>query len=335
MNFIDRILEKPTYGWEDKNGNLIVPTKKQIIYEFFRRLNIFRSLKSWLPLTTWISALILLPLTVNFIIYHFNIFLAFAGFAYGMIIMGTHGTVWYHRYCTHNAYRFKNSFWRFITQNLVPKTIPVEIYVISHHVHHALSDKPGDPYNAKGGWLYCFLADVNHQLIDRNLSEEDYNRVSKLLAHVGIRRNSYQQYKRWGSVSHPLNTIAGVVLSYTFWYAAFYFLGGPALAGALMSGACFWVLGVRTFNYKGHGSGKDQRTEIDYNKKDYSVNQNWPGFVAGEWHNNHHLYPASAQSGFLPYQVDLAWYYIYSLYKIGGVSWYHNSKKKFLENYKN
>src|SRR5690242_11009079 len=108
MTFIDRILETPSYGWMDERGNLIAPSKSQILHEFFKRLNIFKSVKSWLPLTSWFSALILLPLTVIFIIYHFNIFLAFGGFAYGMIIMGTHGTVWYHRYCTHNAYIFKN-----------------------------------------------------------------------------------------------------------------------------------------------------------------------------------------------------------------------------------
>lgn len=53
--------------------------------------------------------------------------------------------------------------------------IPEEIYVVSHHVHHAKSDQPGDPYNASGGFLYCFLADVNHQPIAKSLSEKDYS----------------------------------------------------------------------------------------------------------------------------------------------------------------
>jgi fatty-acid desaturase len=51
------------------------------------------------------------------------------------------------------------------------KIIPEEIYAVSHHVHHALSDQPGDPYNAQGGFMYCFLADVNHQPIARNMDE--------------------------------------------------------------------------------------------------------------------------------------------------------------------
>jgi stearoyl-CoA desaturase (delta-9 desaturase) len=54
-----------------------------------------------------------------------------------MIIMGTHGTIWFHRYCTHKSFTFRHGIWRFITQNLVIKTIPEEVYVVSHHVHHA------------------------------------------------------------------------------------------------------------------------------------------------------------------------------------------------------
>jgi len=336
MAFIDNILETPSYGWKDESGNLIKPSPKEIFKEFFRRLNVFKSIKNWLPLTCWASALILIPLAIIFIVYHFNIWLVFAGFAYGMVVMGTHGTIWYHRYCTHNAYEFKNSFWRFITQNLVPKMIPEEIYVISHHVHHAKSDQPGDPYNAKAGFLYCFLADVNHQLIARNLSEQEYNRVAKLLSHVGKNFNSYSQYLKWGSLAKPLRTISGILFSFIFWYAIFFLIGGHPLALALMSGACFWALGVRTFNYNGHGKGKDMRKKnFDYNMNDYSVNKFWPGIVAGEWHNNHHLYPSSAQAGFLKYQIDFAWYYIYVLHKLGAIRKYHNSKKLFLKNYLN
>ena len=114
----------------------------------------------------------------------------------------------------------------------------------------------------------------------------------------------------------------------------FYLIGGIPLAVALFGGAFFWAVGVRTFNYEGHGKGKDKREDgMDFNRSDMSINQYWPGIVAGEWHNNHHLYPSSARSGFLKYQIDFAWYYIYTLYKIGGIVSYHDSKKQFDEQY--
>ena len=55
--------------------------------------------------------------------------------------------------------------------------------------------------------------------------------------------------------------------------------------------------------------------------------------LSGEWHNNHHLFPGSARAGFLPYQLDLAWIYIYSLFKLGMVSSYKDSKKEFMSRY--
>ncbi len=334
MPLIDYILEEPSYGWTSSDGKFYKPTRREIFREFFSRMNIIKSKKNWLALTNWLTIVLLIPFFFLFIFKHFSWPLLIAAFIYSMVVMGTHGTIWYHRYGTHRAYKFKNSFWRFLTQNLVIKIIPEEIYVVSHHVHHSKSDEPGDPYNAYGGFLYCFLADVNHQLINKNLSEEDYYKASALLDPTGIKSNSFLQYRKWGSVASPFSTLSLIFLNWTFWGIVFYLIGGPGLLCALFGGACFWAVGVRTFNFEGHGKGKDKRTDgVDFNRRDMSINQYWPGYVAGEWHNNHHLYPSSARAGFLNYQVDFAWYYIYFLYKIGGIVSFNDSKKLFIEQY--
>jgi stearoyl-CoA desaturase (delta-9 desaturase) len=269
-----------------------------------------------------------------FIFKFFSWGLLAAGFVYSMIVMGTHGTIWHHRFCTHGAYKFRNKFWRFVTQNLTIKAIPEEIYVLSHHVHHAKSDQPGDPYNASGGFLYCFLADVNHQLINRNLSESQYSKAVLLMKHSGITANNYQQYLRWGSVANPFLTVLHLILNWAFWYSIFFLVGGHALACALFGSAFVWAVGVRTFNYEGHGKGQDKRVEgVDFSKKDMSINQLWPGIVAGEWHSNHHLYPRSARTGFRPHQVDFAWYYIKFMHFLGAVTSYRDSKGQFLKDH--
>ena len=338
MSFIHHVLDEPSYGWSNQQGQLIKPTPRQLLAEFVRKQNIFQSRKHWLPFFGWACIALLLPAFIAFIVLqvqHFNVWLLVAAFLYGMVAMGTHGTIWYHRYCTHQAYAFKNKFWRFVTANLVIKLIPEETYVVSHHVHHALSDKPGDPYNAHGGFLYCFLADVNHQPIAKNLSPADYRRVVKLFAHTGTTTHSYVHYQKWGSASAPLATIAGTFLNWIFWFTAFYLLGGLPLAIAVFAGAFVWGVGVRTFNYEGHAKGQSKHTEgHDFNRNDNSINQLWPGIVAGEWHNNHHLYPNSARSGFLPYQLDLAWVYIRMLNVAGGVASYRDDKSAFLKEYK-
>lgn len=334
MAFIDTVLHPPSYGWADEQGKLIKPTAGQLFSEFFFRLNIFNSAKNWLALLSWLWLLLLIPFLFLFLFQFFTWPLLLAGFVYSMVLMGSHATIWYHRYCTHQAYVFKNKFWRFITRHLVIKMVPEEAYVISHHVHHSKSDEPGDPYNAQGGWLYCFLADVNHQQIAQNLSEKDYAGVVGLLQHTGLKCNSYTLYRKWGSVSNPVYTVATWLFNWAFWYTVFFLLGGHALACALFAGALIWGFGVRTFNFEGHGKGKDLRKDgVDFDRKNMSVNQYWPGIVAGEWHNNHHLFPRSARAGFLKHQIDFAWYYIYLLYLVGGVKSYQNAKEQFFKNY--
>ena len=137
MPFLDHVLQRPAYGWQDANGNLVKPTKGQIFKEFFSRLNVFKDRKNWLPFFSWFKVICLVPFFLLFLTSYLHWWTLLAAFVYSMVIMGTHGTIWHHRYCTHGAYKFRNPFWRFFTQNLTLNVIPEEIYVISHHVHHA------------------------------------------------------------------------------------------------------------------------------------------------------------------------------------------------------
>jgi len=334
MKLIDYILEKPSYGWQDSGGNLVKPTTAQLWKEALSRVNIFRCRKNWISFLCLAMLLFTLPFVYFFIFEYFSFGLLLAFIGYSMIVMGTHGTIWYHRYCTHKSYKFSHPAWRFITQNLVVKTIPEELYVISHHVHHAKSDVPGDPYNARGGFLYCMLSDFNHQRITPDLDAHDYSRAARMMHQTGVDVNSYMAYKQWGSVSSPFYSVAIWILNWSFWYTLFFLLGGHALACTLFSAALFWFLLVPAFNYTGHGSGAEKHVDgVDFDRSNLSINQVRPGYFAGEWHNNHHLFPASARSGFLPYQLDLPWVYIYCLYKVGAVSKYHDSKPEFMKKY--
>ena len=328
MAFINRVLDPPSYGWESK------PDAKQLLRECLSRCNIFASRKNWLPFTNWFWTMGLAPFVAIFFAKYFSFPLLVVGFLYGMVLMGSYGTIWLHRYGTHRAYTFSHPIFRFITRNLVIKVVPEEIYIISHQVHHVRSEQTGDPYNAKRGGLYCFLADTNHQPIAKDLSEQDYAKATKLVRHTGMRLNSYAEYQRWGSIADPLRTTVHFALNWAFWYAAFWLLGGHALACAIFGGAHIWAVGIRTFNFAGHGNGEDRRKPgIDFCQTDHSINQIWPGYVAGEWHNNHHLYAGSARTGFLPWQIDIPWYYIRALAAIGAVNWYRDKKPDFLRDH--
>ncbi|HEY0042051.1 MAG TPA: fatty acid desaturase [Flavisolibacter sp.] len=334
MAFIDIILQEPSYGWKDENNNVVKPSTKRLWKELFSKLNIFRSKKNWISLCSVAMMVALLPFFYFFLVEYFSLKLLIAFVVYSMIIMGTHGTIWFHRYGTHKAYHFSHPFWRLVTQNLVIKTLPEEIYIVSHHVHHSKSDEPGDPYNAQAGFWYCMLAEFNHQRISPNLTEAEYAKVVHFMKHTGVKTNTYTQYQEWGSVASPVYTVTLWLLNWTFWFTAFYLIGGPGLVCTLFGAALFWFIGVRAFNYTGHGKGEEKHVDgVDFDRSNLSVNQLRPGLFAGEWHNNHHLYPGSARAGFLSYQLDFAWIYIYCLYKIGAVSSYRDSKQDFLRKY--
>ena len=57
MAFIDSVLHVPSYGWKDANGELIVPTKKQLLKEAFSRVNVFKNRRNWISMMSWLMPL--------------------------------------------------------------------------------------------------------------------------------------------------------------------------------------------------------------------------------------------------------------------------------------
>src|ERR1019366_7344894 len=147
MSFFRRVLEPPRYGIFSSGGGLLVPSRGELLRELVYKTNVFRSKKQWLPLLNWAATVMLLPFLISFVLFHFHWYLVAVGFLYSMVVLGTHGTVYLHRYGTHRAFAFKNRLVRFVVRNLVITLVPEEIYIVSHHVHHRSSEKPGDPYN--------------------------------------------------------------------------------------------------------------------------------------------------------------------------------------------
>jgi stearoyl-CoA desaturase (delta-9 desaturase) len=330
-SFLRRVLEEPAYGWS-RGGALYKPTVSEIMREWRSRMNLFANRKAWLGVSGWCWTFALFPFGVVFLIRYFSWPLMLAGFLYSMVGIGTHGTVWLHRYSTHRAFKFRNAAYRFVCRDLAIKVVPEEIYVVSHHVHHALSDQPGDPYNARAGWLYCFFAGELHQPVNRSLSPVDYEHLCALVRHTGMRINSYEEYCRWGSIAHPARTTLHYALNWIFWYGVFYLIGGHALATALFGWTAVWAVGIRAHNYDLHAGGKDRRRDgVDFDRSSLAINQLWPGFVAGEWHNNHHLFPHSARAGFLPWQTDISFAFIRLYRLLGGVTSIRDSREKFYE----
>jgi hypothetical protein len=162
QSILSRVLDPPAYGFE-RNGQLYVPSHAEIVREFFGRLNIFHSRKNWLSFFGWLSTLsFTLPLGVYFVRF-FSWPIALAGFIYGAVILGSHGTFWLHRYSTHRAFCFRNALVREICRNLVIKIIPEETYVISHQFSNA--DLSSNKYKTAARSKENTLALANAQAI--------------------------------------------------------------------------------------------------------------------------------------------------------------------------
>lgn len=230
--FLQRVLEPPAYGWS-REGKFYAPSTREIMTHWCSRMNIFATRKNWLPVTDWVWTLALVPFAVVFFTEYFSWPLLLIGLAYAMIFLGTTNIVWLHRYCTHRAFTFKHPIYRFVLRNLPLRLVPEETYVLSHHVHHAYTEQAGDPYNAHGGRLYCFLAGELHQPIARDLSPADYAKAVAMLNHTGVVANDYAQYQKWGSVCHPANLYLHFSLNWLFWYGVFFAIGGHPLACAI------------------------------------------------------------------------------------------------------
>jgi len=71
MSFLSEVLEKPSYGFE-RNGELHIPSKKEIFREFFTRLNVFADKRNWIVAFAWSVPLLFLIPTYFFFFHYFS-----------------------------------------------------------------------------------------------------------------------------------------------------------------------------------------------------------------------------------------------------------------------
>jgi stearoyl-CoA desaturase (delta-9 desaturase) len=238
--------------------------------------------------------------------------------AIGTFVGTVYNTVWYHRYCSHQAFKFRSLWFARLFLWTNPISFREESYVIPHRIHHAKSDEPGDPYGPHLGWLGSYLATETQQKVNRNISPAEYERLTKSLEHVGLVVNSYEQFQRTGSVEKVWCYAARVVVANLLWPALAFAVAGWPGVWAWISGVFLFTFVVRDFNFRGHSS------LAGTNKHGKPVNQLIYGLIAGEWHENHHNHPRLARSGFAWWQVDLPYWLIRAMKFCGAVTHYNS-----------
>ena len=236
----------------------------------------------------------------------------FAGF-YLVCAFGT--TIGFHRYFTHRGLETGTAV-KVVLAVLGCMTMqgPLTQWVTDHRKHHALSDKPGDPHSphvghgdgalgaARGfvhahvGWLFV------------NLGMEQGREYAKDLYDDRVLRLIDRAYLLWVAVTLGLPFLIGYCLGGTL---------GAGLEGLVWGGLiriCAYQHATFSVNSICHMFGRQH-----YRSRDESRNNRFVALlVFGEgWHNNHHAFPASARHGLDRGQIDLSWWVIRGLERLG------------------
>jgi stearoyl-CoA desaturase (delta-9 desaturase) len=202
-------------------------------------------------------------------------------------------------------------------------------------LHHQRPERPGDPYGPHLGWLGSYLAIESSQKLDTNISELEYNALVSSIKHIGISINSYDDFKRTGSIEKVASYLWRTFVIQVLWVGGVFSLGGISYVAAWFSSIFMTTFLMRDFNWWGHGGNfrKMKRQGWEFEKNSSARNQWFYGYLAGEWHDNHHNYPMSANSAFLSGQIDVAFKFIKLMQRVGWVDSYFDARPTFENKY--
>jgi stearoyl-CoA desaturase (delta-9 desaturase) len=222
-------------------------------------------------------------------------------------------TVGFHRYFTHRGFEARAPV-KAVLAILGCMTMqgPLTQWVTDHRKHHAFSDQEGDPHTPVGhgdGALGAFKGFVH--------------------AHVGwmFTNMGMEQGRVYGKDLYEDRLVRMIDRLYLLWVAAT--LGIPFAIGYAIGGwergieAMVWGGLIRIFLFQHATFSVNSICHMfgrrDYPARDESRN-NWfvAALVFGEgWHNNHHAFPASARHGLSRLQIDLSWWVIRAMERLG------------------
>lgn len=217
-------------------------------------------------------------------------------------------TAFYHRYFAHKS--FKTSRWLQFVFALVGASATQRgpLWWAAHHrQHHRHADQNEDPHSPKQGFIWSHMG----WFLSRKHFEANRSLVTDLARYPEL---------RW---LDRFDVVVPIVLAISL------FLTGEALAlwqpelntngwqllvwGYFIS-TVLLIHATLLINSLAHKSGKRR-----YETNDDSRNNFWLALLTlGEgWHNNHHYHAASARQGFYWWEIDISFYLLWLMNKLG------------------
>lgn len=231
-------------------------------------------------------------------------------FAIGFFVLRMFAiTGFYHRYFSHKTFK-TNRFWQFVFGALGASAAQRgPLWWAAHHRHHHQhSDEPDDLHSPHQGgfwWAHMgwFTCDAGFAMDERRV--RDWMKFPEL---------------RFINRFDALVPALAVILIYAVGEMLAAWAPGLGTNGFQLVVWGFFISTVALFhatvsiNSLAHVWGHRR-----FDTKDDSRNNFWLALITlGEgWHNNHHRWPQSARQGFRWYEVDLTYYLLCGLEKLG------------------
>jgi fatty-acid desaturase len=324
------LLLEPVYGYQDADGGPHRPTLREVAREWCDAVNVARYPYRGVGLLFFLFHVC----TAICLVWSFAYF-SWMGLLFGFLVHQwislVYQTLWYHRYTSHGAFRFSSPWWARLLLWTNPVVLREETFAIAHRIHHQRSDGVGDPYGPHIGWLGSYLSWESLQKTDPAIGDAEYAALQRSLRHLPFPANDVDAFRRTGSVERLLHYAARTLVAQVLFAGFAYAVGGLRYVLVAYGALFVFTFLLRDFPWRGHG-GNFRATKIpgwEFDGRSRSLNTRFYGYLAGEWHDNHHRLPTSATSAFLPGQIDVAFEFVRLLRAIGVVSWYSDQRALF------
>jgi fatty-acid desaturase len=205
----------------------------------------------------------------------------------------------FHRLLTHRGFQTPKPVEYFLTVcGLLALQGGTINWVVTHRIHHAFTERPGDPHSPREGRWWSHIGWVL-----RGTSQQHEASV--------MRRYAPDLMK--DPVHVWLNRLYFVPLI-VFGMALFFVGGWQALLWGVFFRVTFGLHATWLVNSATHLWGRRR-----FETADDSTNSWWVALLTfGEgWHNNHHAFPRAARHGLRWYEIDINWYGISFLKLLG------------------
>ena len=224
------------------------------------------------------------------------------GIASGLLwwLAGSLGVgIGYHRLLTHRGFKTPKIVEYFLTfcGTLALEAGPIA-WVVTHRIHHAHTDAPGDPHTPRDGSWWAHIGWVltgTAQRYDKAVCERYAPDLMNDPVHRWLEKFYYV----------PIIVLGIVLLAAGGW---------PMLFCGIFFRVTFNLHATWLVNSATHMWGKRR-----FDTNEDSRNSWWVALLTfGEgWHNNHHAHPTSARHGLRWYEIDFNWWGIRALQLLG------------------